>query len=85
MLQRLACLGVTNAFGVRLLPMGRGGKDLEILVLRHQLMMLGAPASSEKVRSDASDRAFLAVVPHRRPRNVLRQLRLQMRPDTVVR
>ncbi|SIM47034.1 Integrase core domain-containing protein [Micromonospora cremea] len=39
----------------------------------------------EKVRLDASDRAFLAFLLHRLPRDVLRRLRLLVRPDTVLR
>ncbi|MFJ5034564.1 hypothetical protein ACIQB5_42450 [Streptomyces sp. NPDC088560] len=41
MLLRLAYLGVTNAFAMlRLLPMSDRDKDVEILVLRHQIAML---------------------------------------------
>jgi putative transposase len=37
------------------------------------------------VRFDASDRAFLAALLHRLPRDVLSRVRLLVRPDTVLR
>ena len=41
MLPRLAYLAVTNAFSfIRLLPMSDREKEIEILVLRHQLTIL---------------------------------------------
>lgn len=41
MLLRLAYLSVTNAFALlRLLPMSDRDKDVEILVLRHQITIL---------------------------------------------
>ena len=86
MLLRLAYLGVTNAFALlRLLPMTERDKDVEILALRHQLTVLERQLGSEKVRFDASDRAFLAALLHRLPRTVLRRVRLLVRPDTVLR
>ena len=86
MLLRLAYLGVTNAFALlRLLPMSDRDKDVEILVLRHQLMVLERQLGAERVRFDAGDRAFLAALLHRLPRAVLRQVRLLVRPDTVLR
>ncbi len=39
----------------------------------------------DKVRFDASDRAFLTALLHRLPRDVLRRVRLLVRPDTVLR
>jgi hypothetical protein len=85
-LLRLAYLGVTNAFTLlRLLPISDRNKDVEIVALRHQLMVLQRQLDNEKVRFDASDRAFLAAVLHRLPRAVLRQVRLLVRPDTVLR
>jgi transposase InsO family protein len=85
-LLRLAYLGVTNAFAVlRLLPMSNRDKDVEILALRHQLMVLERHLGKEKVRFDAGDRAFLAALLHRLPRDVLRSMRLLVRPDTVLR
>jgi putative transposase len=85
-LLRLAYLGVTNAFAMlRLLPMGDPGKDVEILALRHQIMVLQRQLGSERVRFDPADRAFLAALLHRLPRDVLRQVRLLVRPETVIR
>jgi putative transposase len=83
---RLAYLGVTNAFAMlRLLPMSNRDKDVEILALRHQITVLERQLGKEKLRFDASDRAFLAALLHRLPRDVLRTVRLLVRPDTVLR
>ncbi|GIH24604.1 hypothetical protein Aph01nite_29140 [Acrocarpospora phusangensis] len=87
MLLRLACLAVTNTFAaLRLLPMGDRDKDVEILALRHQITILerqlGVGASA---RFAPEDRAFLAALLAPLPRDVLRRLRLLIRPDTVVR
>ena len=61
MLLRLAYLGVTNAFAMlRLLPMSDRDKDVEILALRHQIMVLQRQLGKQKVRFDAADRALLA-------------------------
>jgi putative transposase len=85
-LLRLAYLGVTNAFAVlRLLPMSNRDKDVEILALRHQIAVLERHLGKEKVRFDPSDRAFLAALLHGLPRDVLRRVRLLVRPDTVLR
>jgi putative transposase len=85
-LLRLAYLGVTSAFALlRLLPMSDRDKDVEILALRHQLTVLQRQLGTEKVRFDPSDRAFLAALLHRLPRDVLRRVRLLVRPDTVLR
>jgi len=85
-LLRLAYLGVTNAFAVlRLLSMSNRDKDVEILALRHQITVLERQLGKEKVRFDASDWAFLAALLHRLPRDVLRNVRLLVRPDTVLR
>ncbi|MEV6703063.1 integrase core domain-containing protein [Streptomyces sp. NPDC051453] len=86
MLLRLAYLGVTNTFAMlRLLPMGDREKDKEILALRHQIAVLERQLGKEKVRFTPSDRAFLAALLHRLPLDVLRRLRLLVRPDTVLR
>ncbi|WP_405930283.1 integrase core domain-containing protein [Streptomyces sp. NBC_00827] len=86
MLLRLAYLSVTNAFAMlRLLPMSDRERDMEILALRHQIMVLERQLGDERVRFTASDRAFLAALLHRLPRDVLRGLRLLVRPDTVLR
>jgi putative transposase len=70
---------------VRLLPMSDRDKDVEILALRHQLTVLHRQLCTEKVRFDRSDRAFLAALLNRLPRDVLRRVRLLVRPDTVLR
>jgi transposase InsO family protein len=77
---------VTNALAVlRLLPMSDQAKDAEILALRHQITVLQRQLHGEKVRFDPSDRAFLAALLHRLPRDVLRRVRLLVRPETVLR
>ncbi|MGW0633615.1 integrase core domain-containing protein [Streptomyces sp. NPDC001984] len=86
MLLRLAYLGVTNAFAtLRLLPMSDRDKDAEILALRHQITVLERQLGNDRPRFTASDRAFLAALLHRLPSEVLRKLRLLVRPDTVLR
>ena len=86
MLLRLAYLGVTNAFAMlRLLPMSDREKDVEILALRHQIGVLERQLNGQQVRFHASDRAFLASLFHGLPREVLRRMRLLVRPDTVLR
>ncbi|RZU74968.1 integrase-like protein [Micromonospora kangleipakensis] len=79
-------LSVTNAFVMlRLLPMSNRDKDVEILALRHQITLLQRQLGKEKVRFDATDRTFLAGLLHRLPRDVLRRVRLLVRPETVLR
>ena len=83
---RLAYLGVTNAFAMLgLLPLSNRDKDMEILALRHQITVLERQLGLQKVRFDAPDRALLAALLHRLPRDVLRSVRLLVRPDTVLR
>jgi putative transposase len=85
-LLRLAYLGVTNAFALlRLLPVSDHDKDVEILALRHQLTVLQRQMGPDKARFQPTDRALLAALLHRLPRSVLRELRLLVRPDTVLR
>jgi putative transposase len=85
-LLRLAYLGVTNALALlRLLPMSDRDKDAEILVLRHEIGMLQRQRGAQKPRFGRSDRALLAALLHRLPIEVLRGLRLLVRPDTVLR
>jgi putative transposase len=85
-LLRLAYLGVMNAFAMlRLLPMSDRDKDVEILALRHQITVLERQLGMTRVRFIPSDRAFLAALLNRLPRNVLRRLPLLVRPDTVLR
>ncbi|QKV95982.1 transposase [Streptomyces sp. NA02950] len=86
MLLRLAYWGVTNAFAMlRLLPMGDRDKAVEILALRHQIVVLERQLGQGRVRFTPSDRAFLAALLHRLPVDVLRGVRLLVRPDTVLR
>ena len=85
-LLRLAYLGVTNAFALlRLLPMSDRDKDVEILALRHQIAVLERQLGKNRPRFCPADRAFLAALLHRLPRDVLGRLRLLVRPDTVLR
>lgn len=86
MLFRLAYLGVTNMLTLlRLLPMSDRDKDAEILALRHQIIVLERHLHGEKIRFTRADRAVLAALLHRLPRNVLRRVRLLVRPETVLR
>ena len=86
MLLRLAYLGVTNALAMlRLLPMSDRAKDAEILALRHQIAVLERQLHGEKIQFAPADRAFLAALLHRLPRDVLRHIRLLVRPETVLR
>jgi putative transposase len=83
---RLAYLGVTNALAMlRLLPMSDRAKDAEILALRHQITVLQRQLHGQKVRFTPADRALLATLLHQLPYTVLRQIRLPVRPDTVLR
>ncbi|GAA1122678.1 integrase core domain-containing protein [Streptomyces javensis] len=84
MLLRLAYLAVTNTFTLlRLLLRSERGKDIEILALRHQLLVLqrqvGKPVFTD------TDRAVLAGLLHHLPIDKLRQLLLLVRPDTILR
>src|SRR5215213_4141042 len=81
---RLAYLGVTNTLAMlRLLPMSDRAKDAEILALRHQITVFERQLQGAKVRFTPADRAFLAALLHRLPRDVLRRIRLPVRPETV--
>jgi putative transposase len=85
-LLRLADLGVTNALAMlRLLPESEQAKDMEILALRHQITVLRRQPGGERVRFDSSDRAVLAALLHRLPRDMLRRVRLLVRPETILR
>ncbi|MFL6123953.1 integrase core domain-containing protein [Actinophytocola sp.] len=86
MLLRLAYLSVTNAFALlRLLPVSDQDKDVEILVLRHQITVLERQLGKTQLRFSPADRAFLAALLHRLPAKVLRQFKLPVRPETVLR
>lgn len=74
----------TNTFTlVRLLPISDQEKDIEILALRHQLIVLqpqaGKPAFTQ------TDHVMLAGLPQHLPVQRLRQLLLLARPDTLLR
>jgi putative transposase len=85
-LLRLVYLSVTNVFALlRLLPVSDRDKDVEILVLRHQIMILQLQLGMTRPRLSHSDRVFLAALLHRLPRDVLGQIRLLVRPETVLR
>jgi putative transposase len=85
-LLRLAYLAVTNVFALlRLLPMSDRDKDVEILALRHQIMVLERQLGKARPRFSLADRAFLAALLHRLPRDVLGRFRLLVRPETVLR
>jgi hypothetical protein len=72
-LLRLAYLGVANALAMlRLLPMSDRAKDGEILALRHQLTVLERRLHGQQIRFTSADRALLAALLHRLPRQVLR-------------
>ncbi|MDF3292611.1 helix-turn-helix domain-containing protein [Streptomyces silvisoli] len=86
MLLRLAYLAVTNAFAaLRLLPMSDRAKDAEILALRHQITVLERQLGADRLKFRPEDQAFLAALLVPLPRQVLRRLRLLVRPDTVLR
>jgi putative transposase len=70
---------------LRLLPMSDRDKDVEILALRHQITVLERQLGHARVRFTPADRAVMAALLHRLPRNALRTLRLLVRPDTVLR
>jgi hypothetical protein len=83
---RLAYLGVTNTLAMlRLLPVSDRAKDAEILALRHQIMILERQLHGRRIQFTPADRALLAALLHRLPRTVLRQIRLMVRPETVLR
>jgi len=85
-LLRLGYLSVTHAFAMlSLLPMSDRDEDAEILALCHQLMVMERQLGEKRVRFTPSDRAFLAALLYRLPRDVLRGLRLVVHPDTVLR
>jgi putative transposase len=83
---RLICLAVVNLFSVlRLMPMSACNKDAEILVLRHQVILLQRQLGDRKVRFSPADRMFLAALLSPLPRAALRRLHLLVRPDTMLR
>jgi transposase len=83
-LLRLAYLTVTTTFSfLGLLPRTDRDKEIEILVLRHQLMMLQRQVT--KPAFTPTDRVLLAGLLHRLPTERLRHLVLLVRPDTILR
>ena len=86
MLLRLVYLSVTGMSGLlRRLPMSDRDKDVEILVLRHQVTVLQRQPGTARPRFSPADRAFLSALLHRLPRDLLGRIRLLVRPDTVLR
>src|SRR3989440_6581555 len=65
--------------------MSDSAKDAEILALRHQITVLERQLRGEKIRLNRADRALLAALLHQLPRDVLRRIRLLVRPETVLR
>jgi transposase InsO family protein len=83
-LLRLAYLAVTKTFSlIRLLPMSEGAKEVEILVLRHQLTVLQRQVDNPSFMPD--DRFLLAGLLHHLSMDRLRRLHLLVRPDTIMR
>ena len=52
---------------LRLLPVSDRDKDIEILALRHQIMVLERQLGGTRPRFSPADRAFLAALLHRPP------------------
>jgi putative transposase len=83
-LLRLAYLAATNTLAfLRLLPMSDRDKDIEILALRHQLLVLQRQVG--KTAFTQTDRVILAGLLHHLPKGKLRHILLLIRPDTVQR
>jgi putative transposase len=77
---------VTNVFALlRLLPVSDREKEVEILAPRHQIMVLERQLGEARPRFSLADRAFLAALLHRLPRDALGWFRLLVRPETVLR
>ncbi|MFF4794522.1 SDR family NAD(P)-dependent oxidoreductase [Streptomyces sp. NPDC001276] len=84
MLLRLAYLAATNILPfLRLLTMSDHAKEIEILALRHQLLLLQGQVGKPKFTS--TDRAVLAGLLHRVPTEKLRRLLLLVQPETILR
>jgi putative transposase len=83
-LLRFTYLAATNTLALlRFLPMSDREKNIEILALRHQPLVLerqvGKPTFTD------TDRAILASLLHHLPMHRLRHLLLPVRPDTALR
>ena len=86
MLLRLVYLSVTNVFALlRLLAVSDRDKDVEILVLRHQVTVLQRQLGTARPRFSRCDRAFLAALLHWLSRDVLSRVPLLVCPETVLR
>ena len=82
MLIRLACLSVANVLAfLRLLVVGDRDKNVEILALRHQIMVLERQLGEARPRFRPAGRASLAALLHRVPAGVPGRFRLLIRPD----
>jgi putative transposase len=85
-LLRLAYLTVVNTFAVLgLLLASDRDKDTEILVLRHQVVVLERQLGGKKVHFTPADRVLLAALLRRLGPQALGRMRLLVRPDTVLR
>jgi putative transposase len=87
-LVRVAYLAVTNGLAMlRPLPRSDRAKDVEMLALRHQIMVLERQLHGQghEVRFAPADRALVAALLHRLPRDVLHRVRLLVRPETALR
>ena len=69
---------------MRLLTVSDGDKEAEILALRHQIAVLERQLGTTRPRFCPGDRAFLAALLHRLPRDVRGRFRLLVRPETVL-
>ena len=68
MLLRLAYLGVTNVFAsLRLLPASDRDKDVEILVLRHQITVLERQLGTNRLAAAALEQVVRQGGEHARP------------------
>ena len=65
--------------------MGEREKDVEILLLRHQITVLQRQLTGARPAFAAADRALLTALVSRLPRATQQRLRLIVRPDTVLR
>jgi len=70
---------------LRLLAVSDRDKEVEILALRHQVTVLERQLGKTRPRFSLVDRAFLAALLHRLPRDALGRFRLLVRPETVLR
>jgi len=83
-LLRLVYVGLIQLFAtVRLLGRSSADKDVEMLVLRHQLAVL--QRQNPRPKMNGADRTVLAALLHRTPRTRLRHLQLLVSPSTVLR